>query len=514
MIELWKDNASSVPKLRTGIEGFDIISEGGLPQGRVTLVSGTAGSGKTVFAMQFVVEGVEAGEPGIFVTFEDSPAELRENVRGFGWDLDGLQKDGRFRLVDASPDPEEPPQLVGGFDLGGLIARVENAVRRTGARRVALDSLGALFAHYPETGTMRSELFRLVSALKELGVTTVMTSERPRDDGDLTRSGVEEFVTDNVVILRNNLEEEKRHRTVEILKFRGAYHQKGEFPFSIEARHGFVVIPLSGIELKQASSNVRISSGNPVLDEMCGGGVFRDSIILVSGATGTGKTLTVNQFIGGGVAAGERCLFFSFEESRDQLIRNAASWGFDFRGMEEAGKLAIVSEYPHAYGLEDHLLRVRTAVEEFRPNRVAIDSLSALERISTVKAFREFVMGITAFIKQHEIAGLFTASTPTLAGGTSVTESHISTITDTIVLLRYVELYGEMRRGLTVLKMRGSAHDKDIREFTIDSGGMHIGKPFRNVYGILTGNLVHVSRGEIDRIGELFAEDGATDGNR
>jgi circadian clock protein KaiC len=491
VIELWKDNASSVPKVETGLPGFDVVAEGGLPRGRVTLVSGTAGSGKTVLACQFIVEGIRRGEPGVFVTFEDAPHELKQNMRGFGWDLEALEKEGNFQLLDGSPDPDEPPQLVGSFDLGALIARIQHAIKRIGAQRVALDSLGALFSHYPETGTMRAELYRVVSALKAVGVTTVMTAERPSDQGEITRAGVEEFITDNVIILRNNLEEERRHRTVEILKFRGAYHQKGEFPFSIEGRHGFVVIPLSGIELKQASSMTRISSGNDVLDEMCGGGIFRDSIIMVSGATGTGKTLTVNQFIAGGAKAGEKCLFFSYEESRDQLVRNAAAWGYDFEGMEERGQLAMVSDYPHAYGLEDHLLRIRTAIEEFKPNRVAIDSLSALERISTIKAFREFVIGITSFIKMHEIAGLFTASTPALAGGTSVTESHISTITDSIVLLRYVELAGEMRRGLTVLKMRGSLHDKNIREFTIDGTGMHIGEPFRNVSGILTGNLVY-----------------------
>lgn len=492
MIELWKDNESSVPKQVTGIPGFDVIAEGGLPLGRATLVSGTAGSGKTVFALQYLMAGIRRGEPGVFITFEDAPAELRENVLGFGWDLAAEEAAGRFALLDGSPDPEEPPEVVGGYDLGALVARIAHSVRRIGAKRVALDSMSALFTHYPDPGLMRAELFRVISSLKRLGVTTVLTSERPGDHGQLTRAGVEEFVTDNVVILRNNLEDERRHRTVEILKFRGAYHQKGEFPFSIEGKHGFVVIPLSGIELKQASSTRRISSGNAALDAMCGGGFFRDSIILVSGATGTGKTLTVNQFIGGGAAAGERCLFFSYEESRDQLLRNAAAWGFDFSGMEEKGQLAMVSDYPHAYGLEDHLLRIRSAVEEFQPSRIAIDSLSALERISSIKAFREFVIGLTSFIKLHEITGMFTASTPALAGGTSVTEAHISTITDSIILLRYVELYGEMRRGLTVLKMRGSLHDKNIREFVIDGGGMHIAEPFRHVHGILTGNLVHV----------------------
>jgi circadian clock protein KaiC len=259
--------------------------------------------------------------------------------------------------------------------------------------------------------------------------------------------------------------------------------------------------------LKQKSSDIRISSGNGELDEMCGGGFFRDSIILASGATGTGKTLLTTEFIAGGVKGGERCLLFAFEESREQLFRNARGWGMDFRTMEEAGMLKVHCEYPETAGLEDHLIKMKTLLEEFKPNRVAVDSLSALERVSTVKGFREFVISLTSYIKHQEMAGLFTATTSSLMGGTSITETHISTITDSIILLRYVEMYGEMKRGLTVLKMRGSMHNKDIREFTIDNEGMHIGNAFRDVTGILAGNPRHVSPGEMQRLGDLFKED-------
>jgi circadian clock protein KaiC len=309
------------------------------------------------------------------------------------------------------------------------------------------------------------------------------------------------------MVLRNVLGEETRRRTIEILKFRGTGHQKGEFPFTIVPDGGLVVIPLSAIELKQKSSDVRITSGNPELDKMCGGGFFRDSVILVSGATGTGKTLTVTQFLNGGTAAGERCLLLAFEESREQLFRNATGWGFDFERMEREGRLRVVCDYPEVASLEDWLLTIQRTVTEFRPSRVALDSLSAIERVGTMKAFREFVIGLTSFIKQQEITGLLTSTTPTLMGGTSITEGHISTLTDSIVLLRYVEMFGEMKRGITVLKMRGSVHDKGIREFTIDRKGMHLGRPFRNVTGILAGSPVHVSPADLERIwSQLDAE--------
>jgi circadian clock protein KaiC len=494
-----------VRKLPTGIETFDMIAEGGLPRNRTTLVSGTAGSGKTVFAMQFLAAGIrDAGENGVFVTFEESPSDIRQNMRSFGWDLATWEEEGRLAMVDASPEPGEEVIETGDFDLGALLARVEGAIRRVGAKRVSVDSLGAIFSQFSDQSIVRRELFRIASALKNMGVTAVLTAERTEDYGGIARFGVEEFIADNVMVLRNVLDDEKRRRTVEILKFRGTNHQKGEFPFTIPPEVGMVVIPLSAMQLRQRSSEIRISSGNPELDRMCGGGFFRDSVILVSGATGTGKTLTVTQFLQGGVEQGERCLLLAFEESREQLFRNASGWGYDFEAMERDGKLKLVCDYPEVLGLEDWLITIKSLVEEFRPNRVALDSLSALERGGTIKGFREFVIGLTSFIKHQEIAGLFTATTSTLMGGQSITEAHISTLTDSIVLLRYVETFGEMKRGITVLKMRGSLHDRDIREFTIDREGMHVGRPFRHVTGVLAGAPVHLSPGDVERVWSRF----------
>lgn len=501
------ENHHSIEKLETHIEGFDLIALGGLPKGRTTLVSGTAGSAKTVLAAQYLAEGIaEADEKGVFVTFEETPGDIRTNMLGFGWDIQRWEDEGLWAFVDASPQPEQETEIVGEYDLGALLARIEHAVVKVGAERLSMDSLGAIFTQFTDSATVRRELLRIATALKGLSVTSLMTSERTAEYGEIARYGVEEFVADDVIILRNVLEQEKRRRTIEILKFRGTAHQKGEYPFTVLPGQGIVVIPLSAIELKQKSSDVRVTSGSPELDEMCGGGFFRDSIILVSGATGNGKTLMVTEFIAGGVAQGERCLLFAFEESREQLYRNARGWGHDFKTMEREGQLKVVAEYPEVAGMEDHLIRMKTAIEDFKPHRIAVDSLSALERVSSVKGFREFVIALTSFIKHKEIVGLFTATTSTLLGGTSVTESHISTITDSIILMRYVEMFGEMRRGLTVLKMRGSAHDKDIREYTIDGDGMHIGAPFRNVTGILSGNPVHVAPDEMDRISGLFAE--------
>ncbi len=497
--------AEELQKLETGISGFDQISNGGIPFNRSTLVSGTAGSGKTVFALQFLLSGVrDFNQHGVFVTFEETPADLMQNVRSFGWDLEALVKSKKIAVVDATPDPGEDTIQSGAFDLSALLARIEHAVREVGAKRVILDAIGALFPQFTDSNTVRRELHRIAGGLRKLGVTTIITMERLDEEGGVARFGVEEFVADNVLILRNRLEQEKRRRTIEILKFRGAVHQKDEYPFTVDSGEGVTIIPLSAIELKQRSSEVRVSSGVPELDRMCGGGMYRDSIILVSGATGTGKTLTVTHYVKAAIDAGERALFFAAEESREQLTRNAASWGVDFEGAERRGLLKIVARYPEIMGLEDHLLQMRREIDEFKPSRLAIDSMSAFERGGTRKSFREFVIALTSHIKHLEITGMFTNTTAMLMGGESITETHISTITDTIILLRYVELHGEMRRGLAILKMRGTQHEKDIREYIIDHSGMHIRSPFRGVHGILTGTPTYMFSREREHLEDMF----------
>ncbi len=498
-------NHLPVPKIATGVKGLDLITNGGVPRGRVTLVAGSSGSAKTVLALQFLVNGIlKHDEGGVFVTFEETPDDIARNVKSFNWDLRVYEQQGKLALLDVSPDPESRIIESGSYDFSALLARIEAAVSKVNAKRVSIDSICALFQRLSDAGIVRQELFRIAAALKKMGVTALITTERTAEYGDIARHRVEEFVADNVIILRNILMDEKRRRTVEVLKYRGTSHQNGEFPFTVSDQ-GIEVLPLSAWKLTQKSSNARISSGNHELDEMCGGGFYRDSIILVSGVTGCGKTLMATTFLDDGSQRGEKTLVFAFEESREQLLRNAIGWGKDFCKWEEQGLLKILCAYPETLGIEDHLLRMKREIEEFAPQRIAVDSLSAMQRVSTGKAFHEFVIGLTSFIKEREIAGLFTVTTASLVGGTSATETQVSPVTDTIILLRYVELMGEMQRGITVLKMRGSWHDKAIRRYDIDNVGMHIGKPFHNVGGILAGAPVQVVAGETEKLADMFA---------
>jgi circadian clock protein KaiC len=477
-----------VQKVSTVIEGFDDISHGGLPAGRTTLVSGTSGTGKTLLAIQFLYNGIQRfDEPGIFVTFEETAADIIKNAVSFGWDLQQLIDQDKLFILDASPDPEGQ-EVVGNFDFSALIERIQYAIQKYKARRVSVDSVTALFQQYDSASVVRREILRLTSRLKLIGVTTVITTERIEEYGPVARFGVEEFVADNVVIL----EGERRRRTIEILKLRGTTHMKGEYPFTITSDQGINIFPLGAMRLTQRSSNTRVSSGIPKLDTMCGGGFFKDSIILATGATGTGKTMLVSKFLEEACVAGERAILFAYEESRAQLSRNASSWGIDFEGLEQQGLLKIICAYPESAGLEDHLQIIKSEIADFKPARIAIDSLSALARGVSNNAFRQFVIGATGFAKQEEITGFFTNTTDQFMGSNSITDSHISTITDTILMLQYVEIRGEMSRALNVFKMRGSWHDKAIREYTISDSGPDIKDSFRNFERIISGSPTRV----------------------
>lgn len=496
------ESLEGVQKIRTMIEGFDDISHGGLPIHRTTLVSGTSGTGKTLFSVQFLYNGItQFNEPGVFVTFEESPVDIIKNAHIFGWNLQKLVDEGKLFILDASPDPEGQ-DVVGNFDLSAIIERIQYAIRKFKAKRVSIDSVTALFQQYDAASIVRREIFRLVARLKQVGVTTIMTTERVDEYGPVARFGVEEFVSDNVVIVRNVLEGERRRRTLEILKLRGTTHMKGEYPFTI-TNEGINIFPLGAMRLTQRSSNVRVSSGVKTLDEMCGGGFFKDSIILATGATGTGKTLLVSKFLQDACNSGERAILFAYEESRAQLSRNAYSWGIDFEELEEKGLLKILCAYPESAGLEDHLQMIKSEIAEFKPVRIAIDSLSALARGVSNNAFRQFVIGVTGFAKQEEITGFFTNTTDQFMGAHSITDSHISTITDTILMLQYVEIRGEMSRAINVFKMRGSWHDKGIREYSISERGPEINDSFRNFERIISGSPTRIAvneKSELSRI--------------
>ena len=471
-----------LPRTPTGVRGLDHILNGGLPDGRVTLVGGTSGAGKTILSCEIAHrEMTERGGAVVLVTFEESGADISRNVEGLGWDFAKQVDEGRLFIIDASPDPDVFTEgEAGGYDLSGVLAQLSHAIRTVDAGLVILDSLSGLFQQFSGTAVIRRELFRITSLLKRMGMRTVVTGERLADDGPVSRFGVEDFLADAVILMRQSLNQERVRRTIQVYKLRGDAHNAGEYPFTITS-DGLYVMPLSEVGLQQQSETDRVEFGNVKLDEMNHGGFFRDSILLVAGPTGSGKTLLGTTFAAGGCAAGQKVIYFGFEESVEQLDRNAVSWGMSFAEWREKGLLRCVSRYPESAGLEGHLVAIREAVEAFRPDRVIIDSVSALERIAEVRLFREFVIGLTGYLKDQQVCTLMTSTSDDLSGGDSVTEQHISTITDAIVLLRYVERGGDIRRGLTIIKMRGSQHEKAVRQFEVSDRGLTIGDRFEDL---------------------------------
>lgn len=480
-----------VERLPTGVNGFDDIAMGGLPAGRPTLVTGTTGSGKTLLAIEFLACGIRSyDQPGVFVTSEETVEAIRRNARSLGFDIARWEADGKWVFVDASADVGEEVQAVGAYDFGALLARLDHAIRQSGACRVSFDSFGTIFSRFRDIGIIRHELVRIVAALKSLGVTLLLTSERTHEYDGLSRYGVEEFVLDNVIVLRNVLRDERRRRTIEIVKFRGLPHRTGEWLFTIDPREGFVVIPLGVMRSFQHASRTRVSIGNAGLDAMLGGGLFKDAIALLNGPAGAGKTLTALQFANAVTGPDDRCLFCTFDETHGQLTRNAAGWGIDLEAMEAADRLRVTADYPEVATPEDHFLRLRHAIADFAPTRVVIDTVSSLERVVSTRSLLDFVIALTSLFREREITTLITTAnsgllTPGAAPSGTV---EMGTVSDVTIMLRYVERTGDIQRAVAVLQVRGSAHDHAIRQVSIDGAGMHIGDPLPRVAHVLSGS--------------------------
>jgi circadian clock protein KaiC len=474
-----------LPKCPTGIQGLDEITGGGLPRGRPTLVCGGAGCGKTLLAAEFLVRGaVQFNEPGVLMAFEETEAELKANVASLGFDLAGLVQRKKV-VIDYVHIERSEVQESGEYDLEGLFVRLNYAIDSISAKRVVLDTLEALFASLPNEAILRAELRRLFRWLKDKGVTAVITAERGRDQ--LTRHGLEEYVSDCVILLDHRVHDQIATRHMRVVKYRGALHGTNEFPFLIGAK-GISVLPITSLGLNHKISSERIATGIPRLDAMLGGrGFFRGSSILLTGTPGTGKTIVSANFAHAAALRGERVLFFSFEESPNQIIRNMHSIGMHMEPLVRRGLLRFHSARPSLYGLEMHLATMFKEIAAFRPQVVIVDPITSLMDAGTDFESKGMVTRLIDYLKGGQVTSLFTSLTQ---GGHALQQSEMamSSLMDSWLLLQDFEGNGERNRVLYVLKARGMAHSNQIREFLISDHGIDVVDAYIGPSGVLTGS--------------------------
>ena len=464
-------HARAIPKSPTGIQGLDEITDGGLPKGRATLICGGAGSGKTLLATSFLINGAERfGEPGVLVTFEENGEELASDVASLGFDLPGLLDAGKL-FVDYVRIERSEVEETGEYDLEGLFVRLDHAIRATNAKRIVLDTIESLFSGLDNANIVRAELRRLFRWLKDKGITTIITGER--GEGTLTRQGLEEYVSDAVILLDHRVTEQVSTRRLRVVKYRGSYHGTNEYPFLID-RHGLSVLPVTSLGLTHRASTERLPSGIRELDDMLGGqGYFRGSTVLVSGTAGTGKTSLAAHFAAAACRRGERVLYFLFEESPLQLLRNMRSIGIDLQPWVDKGLLHFQAERPARAGLESHLASMYHNVRDFKPSVTIIDALTNLLSVGTVNDVRAMLMRVIDYLKLNEVTGLFTSLTPG-KHETEDTEAGVSSLMDTWIVLTIQEVDKQRRREITVLKSRGMAHSNRVHEFQLTDHGLQL----------------------------------------
>jgi circadian clock protein KaiC len=488
---------TSLAKAPTGISGFDDVTFGGLPAGRPSLVCGGAGCGKTLFAVTFLVNGAtQFGEPGVFMSFEERAEDLSANVASLGYDLDGLVADGRLAIDHVRVERSEIEE-TGEYDLEGLFIRLGYAVDTIGAKRVVLDTIETLFAGLSDAAILRAELRRLFGWLKDRGLTTVITGER--GDGGLTRQGLEEYVSDCVILLDNRVEDQVTTRRLRVVKYRGSAHGTNEYPFLID-EDGISVLPVTSADLDYGTSDDIVPTGIAGLDAMLSpGGFFRGSSILISGVAGTGKTTVSSYMVDAACSRGERAMSFVFEESGAQICRNARSVGLDLAKHVEAGLLRFEAARPTLYGLETHLARMHRDIERFKPSLVVIDPISAMTGPTT--ELQATLLRMVDMLKSRGITAVFT-SLRTDGGFGDAGDLGLSSLMDAWIKLLDVEADGERSRTLYVIKARGMSHSNQVREFQMSAAGVRLVDAYVGPAGVLTGTarVVQEAREEAEAL--------------
>lgn len=472
-------------KALTGIAGFDEITQGGVPTGRPTLICGSAGAGKTLFSIEFIVRGaVQLGEPGVIITFEEKVEDLEANVASLGFDLKKLQRDNLLRIDHVHINRSEIEE-TGEYDLSGLFIRLEYAIDQIGAKRIMLDTIENLFGGLGNNGILRAELRRLFGWLKEKGVTAIITGEK--GDGQLTRHGLEEYVSDCVIFLDHRVINQISTRLLRVVKYRGSLHGTNEYPFLID-EEGISVLPVTSLLMDAKISTQRVSSGIPALDRMLGGkGFFRAGSILVSGTPGTGKTSIAAAFAKATCERRERCLYFAFEESAPQILRNMQSINIQLEPYMEKGLLQIHAFRPTSYGLEMHLVAIHKLVKKYKPRTVVIDPITNLTTIGTMPEVKSMLTRLVDFLQSEGITVMFTALVFENQSNLQADEG-ISSLVDAWILVRDIETSGERNRGMYIMKSRGMKHSNQVREFVITDSGIDLIDVYLGAEGVLVGS--------------------------